>query len=62
MMNAHARDNAFLGAGWDVTAVAELEAMCAAEGCETAGDEALGRHTSMALPTPRAGSAARSGA
>ncbi len=54
MMNAHARDNAFSGAGWDATAVAGLEAMCAAEGYETAADEPLGRHTSMGVggPTP----------
>ena len=54
MMNAHAHDNAFPCAGWGVTAVAELEAICRGEGCETAADEALGRHTSMGVggPTP----------
>ncbi len=54
MINAHAHDNAFPGAGWGVTAVAELEAMCAGEGCATAADESLARHTSMGVggPTP----------
>lgn len=54
MMTAHAPDRAFPGAAWGGTAVAELEALCAGEGCKTAADEALGRHTSMGVggPTP----------
>lgn len=54
MMNAHAHDDALAGADWDATAVANLEAISAAERCATASDEALARHTSMGVggPTP----------
>ena len=41
-------------AAWDATAVAGLEAISAGEGCATAVDEALARHTSIGVggPTP----------
>ncbi|MGD8817108.1 MAG: UDP-N-acetylmuramate dehydrogenase [Acidobacteriota bacterium] len=41
-------------AAWSTASIAELEALCTAQGCQTARDEGLARYTSMGVggPTP----------